>query len=67
MPNGRERQSYPASDMIRRPAGIVSRIPEDVALEAGDIVARGASLGVAPMRPGGGVLRNLHGPQGDRS
>jgi len=74
--NGRERQNYPASDMIFRPAEIVSRISQDMTLEPGDVVACGTSLGVGPMRPGAtvevaidgvGILRNVYGSEGDQS
>jgi 2-keto-4-pentenoate hydratase/2-oxohepta-3-ene-1,7-dioic acid hydratase in catechol pathway len=74
--NGRERQNYPVSDMIFRPAEIVSRISQDMTLEPGDVVACGTSLGVAPMRPGDsvevaidgvGILRNVYGSGGDQS
>lgn len=50
--NGRERQNYPASDMIFGPAELVSRISQDMTLVAGDVIACGTSLGVLPMRPG---------------
>jgi 2-keto-4-pentenoate hydratase/2-oxohepta-3-ene-1,7-dioic acid hydratase in catechol pathway len=67
--NGRERQNYPASDMIFRPAELVSRISQDMTLEQGDIIACGTSLGVLPMKPGTtvevaidgvGILRNQY-------
>ncbi len=50
--NGRERQSYPAADMIIPPARIVSLISQEMALEPGDVIACGTSLGALPMRPG---------------
>lgn len=50
--NGRERQNYPASDMILAPARIVSLISREMTLEAGDLIACGTSIGVLPMRPG---------------
>jgi 2-keto-4-pentenoate hydratase/2-oxohepta-3-ene-1,7-dioic acid hydratase in catechol pathway len=65
--NGRERQKYPASDMILPPARIISLISREMTLEPGDLIACGTSLGVLPMRPGMtveiaidgiGVLRN---------
>ena len=65
--NGRERQNYPASDMILPPARIVSLLSREMTLEPGDLIACGTSLGVLPMRPGAtieiaidgiGVLRN---------
>lgn len=65
--NGRERQNYPASDMIFPPAELVSRISRDMTLEPGDVIACGTSLGVLPLKPGTvvevaiegiGVLRN---------
>ena len=53
--NGRERQSYPVSDMIFPPAALVSRISHDMTLCAGDVIACGTSLGVLPMKPGATV------------
>ncbi len=67
--NGRERQNFPASDMIFSPAELVSRISQDMTLESGDVIACGTSLGVLPMKPGTtievaidgvGVLRNQY-------
>ncbi len=65
--NGRERQNYPASDMILPPARIVSLISREMTLQAGDLIACGTSVGALPMRAGMvvevaidgiGVLRN---------
>jgi len=65
--NGRERQNYPASDMIFAPAELVSRISQNMTLVPGDVIACGTSLGVLPMKPGTtvevaidgiGILRN---------
>jgi 2-keto-4-pentenoate hydratase/2-oxohepta-3-ene-1,7-dioic acid hydratase in catechol pathway len=53
--NGRERQSYPVSDMIFPPKMLVSRISHDMSLRPGDIIACGTSLGVLPMKPGSAV------------
>ncbi len=50
--NGRERQSYPAADMILPPARIVSLLSREMTLEPGDLIACGTSIGVLPMRPG---------------
>ena len=50
--NGRIRQDYPLADMIFPPARIVELIGAEVALEPGDIIACGTSLGALPMRPG---------------
>ena len=69
--NGRERQSYPASDMILPPARILSLISREMTLQPGDLIACGTSLGVLPMRPGMvvevtidgiGTLRNTYAP-----
>jgi len=65
--NGRERQSYPAADMIIPPARIVSLLSREMTLEPGDLIACGTSVGVLPMRAGmvvevlidgTGILRN---------
>ncbi len=50
--NGRERQNYPASDMILPPARIVSLISREMTLQPGDLIACGTSVGALPMRPG---------------
>jgi 2-keto-4-pentenoate hydratase/2-oxohepta-3-ene-1,7-dioic acid hydratase in catechol pathway len=68
--DGRERQNYPASDMIMDPATLVSLISRDTTLMPGDLIACGTSLGIGPMKPGStveiaidgiGVLRNPYG------
>jgi 2-keto-4-pentenoate hydratase/2-oxohepta-3-ene-1,7-dioic acid hydratase in catechol pathway len=67
---GRERQNYAFSDMFFSPAEIVSRISQDMSLEAGDLIYCGTSLGVLPMKAGTtvevvvegiGTLRNQYG------
>ncbi len=64
---GRERQNYPASDMILPPPRFISQISREMTLHPGDLIACGTSLGALPMRPGMvieieidgiGVLRN---------
>lgn len=50
--NGRERQSYPAADMILPPAQIVSLLSQDMTLNAGDLIACGTSLGARPVKAG---------------
>lgn len=50
--NGRERQNYPASDMILSPAKIVSLLSREMTLHPGDVIACGTSVGALPMRPG---------------
>lgn len=64
---GRERQNYPASDMILKPSDIVSLMSREMTLHPGDLIACGTSLGALPMRAGQvveveiegiGVLRN---------
>lgn len=50
--NGRERQNYPAADMIFAPAAIVSLISRELTLLPGDVIACGTSVGALPMRPG---------------
>jgi 2-keto-4-pentenoate hydratase/2-oxohepta-3-ene-1,7-dioic acid hydratase in catechol pathway len=69
--NGRERQNYPASDMILPPARIISLISREMTLHPGDLIACGTSVGALPMRPGMvvevtiegiGTLRNSYAP-----
>jgi 2-keto-4-pentenoate hydratase/2-oxohepta-3-ene-1,7-dioic acid hydratase in catechol pathway len=50
--NGRERQSYPASDMILPPEVIVSCLSRDMTLNPGDLIACGTSLGARPVKAG---------------
>lgn len=50
--NGRERQSFPTSDMFFSPAEIVSRLSQDMTLDPGDLIACGTSLGARPVKPG---------------
>ena len=52
MVNGRERQSYPAADMIMSPAKIVSKLSMDMTLEPGDVIACGTSIGARPIKAG---------------
>jgi 2-keto-4-pentenoate hydratase/2-oxohepta-3-ene-1,7-dioic acid hydratase in catechol pathway len=59
--NGRERQNYPAADMIFAPAEIISRLSHDMTLEPGDLIACGTSLGVLPMKPGSTVEVEIEG------
>lgn len=67
---GRERQNYALSDMFFPPEELVFRISQDMALEPGDVILCGTSLGVLPMKPGTvvevsidglGTLRNTYG------
>jgi len=50
--NDRERQSYPASDMILSPEKIVSCLSQDMTLNPGDVIACGTSIGARPVKPG---------------
>jgi 2-keto-4-pentenoate hydratase/2-oxohepta-3-ene-1,7-dioic acid hydratase in catechol pathway len=74
--NGRERQNYPAADMILPPARIVSLISREMILYPGDLIACGTSVGALPMRPGMvveividgiGTLRNRMEARGETS
>lgn len=59
--NGRERQNYPAADMIFAPAQIVSQISRELSLEPGDLIACGTSLGVGVLKPGTRVEVEIQG------
>jgi 2-keto-4-pentenoate hydratase/2-oxohepta-3-ene-1,7-dioic acid hydratase in catechol pathway len=59
--NGRERQSYPASDMILPPARIVELLSRDMTLNPGDVIACGTSLGARPVRAGQEVAVVIEG------
>jgi 2-keto-4-pentenoate hydratase/2-oxohepta-3-ene-1,7-dioic acid hydratase in catechol pathway len=50
--NGRERQSYPASDMILSPPEIVRHLSMDMSLLPGDVIAVGTSIGSRPVKAG---------------
>ncbi|SIS55880.1 2-keto-4-pentenoate hydratase/2-oxohepta-3-ene-1,7-dioic acid hydratase (catechol pathway) [Roseivivax lentus] len=50
--NDRERQSYPASDMILSPEQIVSCLSRDMTLNPGDLIACGTSIGARPVKAG---------------
>lgn len=50
--NERERQSYPAADMILPPERIVSLLSQDMTLRPGDLIACGTSIGARPVKPG---------------
>jgi 2-keto-4-pentenoate hydratase/2-oxohepta-3-ene-1,7-dioic acid hydratase in catechol pathway len=67
---GRERQNYALADMFFPPEELVFRISQDLALEPGDVILCGTSLGVLPMKAGTtvevlidglGTLRNVYG------
>jgi 2-keto-4-pentenoate hydratase/2-oxohepta-3-ene-1,7-dioic acid hydratase in catechol pathway len=58
---GRARQDYPLADMIFPPHELVSRISQDVALQPGDVILCGTSLGVLPMKPGTEVSVEIDG------
>lgn len=53
--NDKERQNYPVSDMIFKPAQIVSLISRDMTLYPGDVICCGTSVGVGSMKPGSKV------------
>ena len=48
--NGEERQNYQVSDMVFRPARLVSLLSRDMTLMPGDVIACGTSLGVGSMK-----------------
>lgn len=52
MVDGRERQSYEASDMILTPPQIVQLLSQDMTLNPGDVIACGTSLGARPVKAG---------------
>jgi 2-keto-4-pentenoate hydratase/2-oxohepta-3-ene-1,7-dioic acid hydratase in catechol pathway len=50
--NGRERQAYPASDMILPPGEVVRLLSQDMTLSPGDVIAVGTSIGARPVKAG---------------
>jgi len=61
MVNGRERQSYPANDIILSPPEILSLLSHDMTLNPGDVIACGTSLGAGPVKPGMEVVVVIEG------
>jgi len=59
--NERERQSYPAADMILSPPEIVSRLSHDMTLLPGDVIACGTSIGARPVKAGDHVAIVIDG------
>ena len=59
--NGRERQSYPLSDMILKPAEIVALVSQGMSLEPGDLIACGTSNGAGPIPKGATVEVEIDG------
>lgn len=57
----RERQSYPANDMIMPPAQIVSKLSQDMTLSPGDVIACGTSIGARPIKAGQEVTVVIEG------
>jgi 2-keto-4-pentenoate hydratase/2-oxohepta-3-ene-1,7-dioic acid hydratase in catechol pathway len=58
---GNERQNYPLSDMIFKPAELVSRLSHDLTLLPGDVIACGTSLGVGSIKDGNQVDITISG------
>ncbi len=61
MLNGEERQSYPASDMLFKPARLVSLLSRDMTLVPGDVIACGTSVGAGTMKPGSQIDVTIDG------
>jgi len=59
--NQRERQCYPASDMILSPEKIVSCLSHDMTLNPGDVIACGTSIGARPVKLGMTVEVEIEG------
>ncbi len=59
--DGEERQSYPARDMLIKPARLVSAISRDMTLMAGDVIACGTSVGAGKMKPGSTIDVSIDG------
>jgi len=59
--DGEERQNYPASDMVMKPARLVSAISRDMTLMPGDVIACGTSVGAGKMKPGSTIEVSIDG------
>ena len=59
--NGRERQRYPLSDMMRTAAELVAELSRDMTLEPGDLIACGTAVGSGPIPKGATVEVEIAG------
>ncbi len=59
--DGAERQSYPAGDMLIKPARLVSLLSRDMTLMPGDVIACGTSIGAGKMKPGSRIEVGIEG------
>ena len=59
--NGKERQSYPVTDMIFSPAELVSLISRDMTLFPGDVISCGTSVGAGSIPSGATVEVHIEG------
>jgi 2-keto-4-pentenoate hydratase/2-oxohepta-3-ene-1,7-dioic acid hydratase in catechol pathway len=59
--DGTERQSYPASDMLIKPARLVSLLARDMTLMPGDVIACGTSIGAGTLKPGSRIEVSIDG------
>lgn len=59
--NGRERQAYPARDMILSPSEIVNLLSQDMTLMPGDVIAVGTSIGARLVKGGDVVSVSIEG------
>jgi 2-keto-4-pentenoate hydratase/2-oxohepta-3-ene-1,7-dioic acid hydratase in catechol pathway len=59
--NGQERQNYPVTDMLMKPARLVSLISRDMTLLPGDLIACGTSVGSGSMKPGMRIEVSIEG------
>ena len=59
--DGEERQSYPVSDMLIKPARLVSLISRDMTLLPGDVIACGTSIGTGKMKQGSTIEVSIEG------
>jgi 2-keto-4-pentenoate hydratase/2-oxohepta-3-ene-1,7-dioic acid hydratase in catechol pathway len=59
--DGQERQNYPVSDFVFKPAELISHISGDMTLLPGDVIACGTSVGAGSMKPGSNIEINIDG------
>jgi 2-keto-4-pentenoate hydratase/2-oxohepta-3-ene-1,7-dioic acid hydratase in catechol pathway len=59
--NGRERQNYPATDLIFSPPRIVSALSREMELLPGDLIACGTSTGALPLRDDASIVISIEG------
>jgi 2-keto-4-pentenoate hydratase/2-oxohepta-3-ene-1,7-dioic acid hydratase in catechol pathway len=59
--NGRQRQNYLVSDLLKQPIEIISLLSQSMTLYPGDLIACGTGPGALPMKPGSSIEITIDG------